>query len=70
MKFFTTCNTCNFIRTFILLAFGIIIFLPFFSKQHDLTISITPMQISSFMIMVGAILFTIRAYRAFWKKLD
>ena len=62
MKIFSSCSICNIIRGYLLLAVGIIIFLPIFSKKHELTISVTPMQVSVFLMIVGIGLFLKRVY--------
>ena len=45
-----------------MLATGIIVFLPIFAKKHNLTIPVTPLQISTFLMLVGLALFIKRVY--------
>ena len=62
MKIISSCNICNLIRGYLLLAVAIIVFLPIFSKQHELSIPVTPMQVSVFLMIVGVGLFLKRVY--------
>ena len=62
MKFISSRNICNLIRGYLLLAVGIIVFLPIFSKKHELSIPVTPMQVSVFLMIVGMGLFLKRVY--------
>ena len=45
-----------------MLAVGIIVFLPIFSKKHELSIPVTPLQVSVFLMIVGIGLFLKRIY--------
>lgn len=45
-----------------MLATGIIVFLPIFAKKHNLTIPVTPLQVSVFLMLVGLALFIKRVY--------
>ena len=62
MKIISSCKICNIIRGYLLLAVGIIVFLPIFSKKHELSIPVTPMQVSIFLMIVGMGLFLKRVY--------
>ncbi|MGB0857261.1 MAG: hypothetical protein ACPGPR_05240 [Paracoccaceae bacterium] len=62
MKIISSCNICNLIRGYLLLAAAIIVFLPIFSKKHELSIPVTPMQVSVFLMIVGSGLFLKRIY--------
>lgn len=67
MKFLSRCNRCNYIRVFLICAVPIIIFLPGYSKKYELTIGISPLQISLALIFIGIILFIVR-YRQYYRK--
>lgn len=62
MKIFSSCNLCNIIRGYLIIATGIIVFLPIFAKKHNLTIPVTPLQVSAFLMLVGLALFIKRVY--------
>ena len=62
MKIISSCKICNIIRGYLLLAVGIIVFLPIFSKNHELSIPVTPMQVRVFLMIVGVGLFLKRVY--------
>ena len=62
MKIISSCNICNLIRGYLLLAAAIIVFLPIFSKKNELSIQVTPMQVSVFLMIVGVVLFLKRVY--------
>jgi len=62
MKIISSCKICNIIRGYLLLAVGIIVFLPIFSKNHELSIPVTPMQVSVFLMIIGVGLFLKRVY--------
>lgn len=62
MKIISSCKICNIIRGYLLLAVAIIVFLPIFSKKHELSIPVTPMQVSVFLMIVGMGLFLKRVY--------
>ena len=62
MKIISSCNICNLIRGYLLLAAAIIVFLPIFSKKHELSIPVPPMQVSVFLMIVGVGLFLKRVY--------
>ena len=62
MKILSSCNLCNIIRGYLMLATGIIVFLPIFAKKHNLTIPVTPLQVSVFLMLVGLALFIKRVY--------
>lgn len=68
MKNFSSCNICNLIRGYLLVAIGIIIFLPVFAKKHELTIAITPLQVSVFLMIIGVGLFIKRIYDTYAKS--
>ena len=69
MKIYSSCRVCNIIRTYLLLAVGIIIFLPIFAKTHSLTIPVTPMQVSGLLMIIGLGLF-IKRYRDTYSQSD
>ena len=68
MKLISSCNLCNIIRGYLLVATGIIVLLPTFAKQHDLTIPVTPLQVSIFLMLVGLTLFMKRVYDTYVVK--
>lgn len=50
------------------MATGIIVLLPIFAKQHELTIPVTPLQVSVFLVLVGLTLFIKRVYDTYTVK--
>ena len=68
MKLLSSCSLCNIIRGYLLVATGIIVLLPTFAKQHDLTIPVTPFQVSIFLMLVGLTLFMKRVYDTYVVK--
>ena len=68
MKLISSCSLCNIIRGYLLVAIGIIVLLPTFAKRHELTIPVTPLQVSLFLMIVGLTLFMKRVYDTYMVK--
>ena len=68
MKLISSCSLCNIIRGYLLVAIGIIVLLPTFAKHHELTIPVTPLQVSLFLMIVGLTLFMKRVYDTYMVK--